>query len=163
MRIPDGSQFTVKAWLFPHLHRIARDRGQSVSDVVHQALVRLVIESDEPRLRSMLESAEDSEWHRTAPPTKPFTEAVISFVQTRESWTGTLSDLLERIPAPSPVPERWPADATRASRFLKEGAPELKRAGIDVTFGRSRDQSRSRVYTLTSRRQHGGDSSRTDR
>jgi hypothetical protein len=81
---------------------------------------------------------------------KPFTSAVADFVDEHTQWTGSISQLLDLIPAPEPRPRSWPVDATRASGQLKRDAPVLRSIGITVIeAGRSRDRHRRQLYTFT--------------
>lgn len=80
---------------------------------------------------------------------KPFTSAVADFVDQKGSWTGSISELLDLIPAPEVRPRSWPIDATRASGQLKRDAPVLRGIGITVEkAGRSKDRHRRQLYTF---------------
>ena len=86
---------------------------------------------------------------------KPFTSAVADFVDEKVTWTGSISQLLELIPAPEVRPRSWPIDATRASGQLKRDAPILRDIGITVEkAGRSRDRHRRQLYTFTAHALH---------
>ncbi|MFE0267256.1 ATP-binding protein [Nocardiopsis alba] len=81
---------------------------------------------------------------------KPFTSAVADFVDERGSWTGSVSQLLEKLPVPDPRPRSWPVDTTRAAGQLKRDAPVLRSIGITIDeAGRSRDRQRRQLYTFT--------------
>ena len=81
---------------------------------------------------------------------KPFTSAVADFVDEKGRWTGSISELLELIPAPETRPRSWPIDATRASGQLKRDAPVLRDIGITYDkAGRSHDRHRRQLYTFT--------------
>ncbi|XKK40250.1 ATP-binding protein [Nocardiopsis sp. ARC36] len=81
---------------------------------------------------------------------KPFTSAVADFVDQHGTWTGSISQLLDLIPAPEVRPRSWPVDATRASGQLKRDAPVLRSIGITVEeAGRSQDRHRRQLYEFT--------------
>ncbi|GAA2333583.1 ATP-binding protein [Streptomyces cuspidosporus] len=80
----------------------------------------------------------------------PFGSAVVTFVESMGTWTGTAGALLEYLPAPEVPHQKWPKDATRAGGRLKRLAPILRSVGI--TFDdtqRTPDRHRQRLYTLT--------------
>lgn len=147
-----GSAFTVKAWILPHLRRIANARGQTVTDVVHQALVRTIIESDEDRLRAMLEETEDPDAAResamTSASSDPFVSAVVAHVRRRGGWAGSLAELLGELPAHDGA-ANWPPDPTRAAHRLRQAGAQLAAASITMTIDRARDRSRRRIFTFT--------------
>jgi hypothetical protein len=74
----------------------------------------------------------------------------------RESWTGTAAELLieltarDRTEAGASKMQDWPKDPTRLSRRLRRLAATLRTAGVEVSFGKASDRSRTRVVELRS-------------
>ena len=79
-----------------------------------------------------------------------FASAVTRLMEGTEDWTGTATELLERI-SPEKPPKDWPKDPTRAGGRLKRIATALRAIGIEVTESRSSDRNRTRLYTITKR------------
>src|SRR5262249_41432398 len=79
----------------------------------------------------------------------PFGCAVVGFITTHGTWTGTAGQLLDLVPPPDGYHPKWPKDATRAGGQLKRIAPLLRSVGI--TFddtARTPDKARQRLYRL---------------
>jgi hypothetical protein len=58
-------------------------------------------------------------------------------------WEGTATELLKRLKSVVDPPDRdqhWPKDATRLAQRLTRVAPLLRKAGIEVTFWRKKQQ-----------------------
>lgn len=83
---------------------------------------------------------------------EPFAQAVVALVDRAGPLgvTLTASELLERVPAPSKLPKKWPKDSTRAGGQLKRLAPALRTIGIEVDDTQRQPKgNRSRLYKLT--------------
>jgi hypothetical protein len=81
----------------------------------------------------------------------PFGSAVVAFVETHGTWSGTAAQLLDLVPPPDGYHPKWPKDATRAGGQLKRLAPMLRSVGITFDDSqRSADRARQRLYTLAS-------------
>lgn len=65
-----------------------------------------------------------------------------------EGWSGTMSELWERLTPPPPLPRDWPKNARALSAVLRRLAPVLRDRGIDI---QSRKCDRTRIVTLNRR------------
>lgn len=65
-------------------------------------------------------------------------EAVLMFMQARDTWSGTASELMELI-TPQAIPKRWPATAHHLSGSLKRLAPALRARGVEVEHVRTHE------------------------
>ncbi|POH75372.1 ATP-binding protein [Arthrobacter glacialis] len=74
-----------------------------------------------------------------------FASAIRDLVEECGAWTGTTTELLEKI-SPSPRPQNWPKTPGAAGGSLKRNTIALKSVGITVTTHRT---STSRRYTLS--------------
>jgi len=81
-------------------------------------------------------------------------KAVGSLMLTRHHWEGTAAELLRQLTdhdgteaQVSKLPQ-WPRDPSIFARRLRRTAPVLRKAGIEVVFGKAPDRSRTRVVTL---------------
>jgi hypothetical protein len=87
--------------------------------------------------------------------------AIAAFMVDRNEWTGSATELMSTLKdldsaGALMMKERgavttqkdWPPDATRFSGRLRAAAATLRKAGIDVTFGTTRQHNRSRTVTL---------------
>lgn len=61
--------------------------------------------------------------------------AVRAFMADRRAWTGTATDLLAALAAPSPTPKSWPTTPHYLSARLRRATPALATVGIRVTIG----------------------------
>jgi hypothetical protein len=80
----------------------------------------------------------------------PFGCAVVEFIESVGTWTGTAAQLLDLLPPPDGHHPLWPKDATRASGRLKRLAPLLRSVGITYDdTQRSRNHHRQRLISLS--------------
>lgn len=83
----------------------------------------------------------------------PLGVIVRAFVEHGGGWSGTATDLLKLLADRAPEDVRrqkgWPTGARTLANALRRLAPNLRHAGIDVTFDRANDRARSRIITLT--------------
>ncbi len=63
-------------------------------------------------------------------------QAVLTFVRSHQSWSGTAADLLDNL-TPDRPPKGWPGAPHHLSRQLRRSAPALRQLGVDVDVGRS--------------------------
>jgi hypothetical protein len=81
--------------------------------------------------------------------------AVGALMLGRESWTSTAAELLieltdrDRTEAGVAKMKDWPKDATRLSRRLRQLTATLRKAGVEVLFGKASDR-RTRMVELRS-------------
>src|SRR5262249_36340839 len=65
----------------------------------------------------------------------------------RKPWSGTASELLEelgKVAGDQMKAKEWPKKANSLSNHLRRLAPNLRKAGIEVTFERSTSNNRTR-------------------
>jgi hypothetical protein len=81
-------------------------------------------------------------------------KAVGSLMITRHHWQGTAAELLRQLTdhdgteaQVSKLP-KWPRDPSIFARHLRRTAAVLRKAGIEVVFGKTPDRSRTRIVTL---------------
>ena len=80
--------------------------------------------------------------------------AVVALMLGRESWTGTMAELLieltahDRTESSVSKMKDWPKDPTRLSGRLRGLAAILRKAGVEVSFGKASDRSRTKVVEL---------------
>jgi hypothetical protein len=82
---------------------------------------------------------------------------ILQLLAGRGSWQGTAHDLLDDLEAQHTDDKtrkrrEWPTTPRKLSGDLRRLAPNLRRAGIDVTFGRDSDKRRRRTIQLEQRR-----------
>jgi hypothetical protein len=75
-------------------------------------------------------------------------QAVVEFMQNRDKWTGTATELLGLITPPPPTPKTWPTHANHLASDLGRSETILRTAGIAIKRTRSGSQ---RLITLTKR------------
>jgi hypothetical protein len=73
--------------------------------------------------------------------------AIVRLVEAVGSWTGTASDLLQRITS-TPAPYGWPRSAQGMGGRLKRLRPALRLVGIDIDPDRAPTRERTRTYTI---------------
>ncbi len=80
-------------------------------------------------------------------------EALLSFMDTRTSWTGTATALLSELAELSGEDTRrdreWPKNARALSGRLNRLAPALRESGIEIEHDKSKDKKRARLLTLS--------------
>lgn len=66
----------------------------------------------------------------------PFASGIRTFLEHRDQWTGTATDLLAIIDGDhtGPKPKWWPADGAACSRRLKRVAPALRAEGVGIDW-----------------------------
>jgi len=67
----------------------------------------------------------------------PVASAIMLFMNTVITWTGTAGELLERlVPLAGDAAKQkgWPPDTTRLSNALRRLAPNLRAAGLEIIF-----------------------------
>jgi hypothetical protein len=80
--------------------------------------------------------------------------AVSALMIERDCWTGTAAQLLieltncDRTEAGVSGQKDWPKDPTRMSQRLRRQTATLRKAGIEVSFGKAPDRSRTRMVEL---------------
>lgn len=75
----------------------------------------------------------------------PVALALFEFVQSKGSWSGTASDLLELI-APDPRPRGWPRSPRALSGRLRRASPALRQMGVEVEP--PPESARPRVWSM---------------
>jgi len=84
----------------------------------------------------------------------PVAKAIIVFMVKRNEWSGTTTELMvelqnrDRTEQQVSKQKDWPKDATRFSRQVRVVAASLRKAGIEVTFGKAPDRMKTRIITL---------------
>jgi hypothetical protein len=78
----------------------------------------------------------------------PVAAAVIGFMSTRTEWTGTATELLDRLATFRPEGSAWPKNARGLSGTLTRLAPALRGQRIDVTKTKTGD---ARAITIRAR------------
>lgn len=77
----------------------------------------------------------------------PVAQAVVALVNTEGSWSGSASDLLQKITnLDARLPKDWPTQPNALSGRLKRAATALRSVGLVVEQGDGRDR---RTWTLT--------------
>jgi hypothetical protein len=85
----------------------------------------------------------------------PVASAVRLLLDCRDYWEGQASDLdiiLRAISGNLGDAKNWPADPRILANKLRQLAPALMKAGIDVRFSRARDHDRKRLITIAASR-----------
>lgn len=77
----------------------------------------------------------------------PFAVAVRDLVRVSGGWSGTASELLEKVTPERPV-KGWPRSPRAISGAIKRITPALRQVGITVEHGKSSDRARTRILTL---------------
>jgi hypothetical protein len=79
--------------------------------------------------------------------------AVMHYMAERNYWEGTSSDLLAALEEATGEKDQrrqdWPKTARKLSGELRRVAPNLRRAGLDVQFGRGTGKDRKRLIHLS--------------
>ena len=82
----------------------------------------------------------------------PVAGAVRAFLQGRQEWGGTATDLLAELDAVVGVKQSsaktWPASARALSGRLRRAASFLRNVGIDVTYDREGGRKRARIIRI---------------
>jgi hypothetical protein len=84
----------------------------------------------------------------------PVAKAIIAFMVKRNEWSGTTTELMvelqnrDRTEQQVSKQKDWPKDATRFSRQVRVVAASLRKAGIEVTFGKAPDRMKTRIISL---------------
>jgi hypothetical protein len=81
----------------------------------------------------------------------PVAVAVVDFMNRKESFVGTATEMfseLERHAPPVQRDRRWPKDPTRLSSHLRRLPPLLRPRGIEIEFSRSADATRKRQIEI---------------
>jgi hypothetical protein len=85
----------------------------------------------------------------------PLGNAIVSFAEREDSWSGTFKDLLSFLPRPpgSWKADEWPTSPRGLSAQVRRLAPALHSAGVDVqlpsAFSRGKTRKRERLLTIT--------------
>ena len=86
--------------------------------------------------------------------------ALTKFMDGREEWAGTATELLEALTASASGSgskgKGWPTGPQALSNALRRVVPNLREAGLDVDFGRESGRKRSRVITIRWARDEAG-------
>jgi hypothetical protein len=82
----------------------------------------------------------------------PIAFSVVELMESRQSWTGTMAELLVALKRPEAA-EGWPKSTQALTARLKRSAPALKTVGITIAQTRAADYMRTRSITLTAKRQ----------
>lgn len=84
----------------------------------------------------------------------PVAAAVFKLTATLNEWSGTATDLLEKLDQLVSETIRqqvsWPKKPRTLSNILRRLTPTLREAGITISFDRDKGKSRHRIITLTS-------------
>jgi hypothetical protein len=78
----------------------------------------------------------------------PFALALREFMNQREEWTGTSSELLKEVSPSDSKPEGWPRDVRSAGKRLRVLQATLADVGIHVSMTRE-DEQRTRTVKLS--------------
>jgi hypothetical protein len=85
----------------------------------------------------------------------PVTGAVLRFLETTPSWTGTAGDLLgalgQIVGEKTTESKRWPHSPRALSGAIRRLGPALRSTGIEVEFGRDGSKANRRLITITQR------------
>lgn len=76
-------------------------------------------------------------------------ERVISMLERRGNWEGTMTDLLDVISSRRSQPNIWPGSASSLRRIFDQVVPSIRRAGFRVSFTRTSDRARQRMVSFT--------------
>jgi hypothetical protein len=94
-----------------------------------------------------------SELDEIALESQPISQAVLSLMDKQKTWTGTASALLTKLGREVEDDTRrersWPKGASQCSKQLKRLAPNFRRTGVEVSWGRG---GRKGTRTITLRR-----------
>jgi hypothetical protein len=87
--------------------------------------------------------------------------AVRAMMENRVVWTGTASDLLDTLAVGERVSKSksWPGAPNVLSGKLRRDATFLRKVGIDVVFDKDTKRARTRVITITKKRNAGSSES----
>ena len=72
----------------------------------------------------------------------------VSAIEKLGSFTGTSSELLERV-SPDKPPRDWPRNARAVTQLLRRQAPEMRKAGWVANDDRGRNKSHATVWEIT--------------
>jgi hypothetical protein len=81
--------------------------------------------------------------------------AVGSFMVDRDHWQGTATELLHAVTGADRTEGQvtrwtdWPRDVARFGRRLRIVAASLRKAGVEVVFGKAPDRRQTRIITLS--------------
>ena len=76
--------------------------------------------------------------------------AVAGFMQSRQTWLGTATELLSSVSKPEST-QAWPKSPHALTIRLKRLAPALRTMGINVDYQRDSDRMRTRRIHLTAK------------
>ena len=74
-------------------------------------------------------------------------QAVEKFMDKKNNWDGTASELLAAI-TPEKPPKDWPTTGRGMAGSIKRLTPALRAIGFDVDYNRDSSSSRARIYTI---------------
>ena len=80
-------------------------------------------------------------------------EELLSFMDSRTSWTGTATDLLSElaklVEEDARLDKEWPKNARALCWRLRRLAPALRKGGIEIEHDKTKDKIRTRLLTLS--------------
>jgi hypothetical protein len=88
----------------------------------------------------------------------PIGRPVLALMEERDVWSGSATELLAELTGlAGETAQRvtgWPKQANVLSTTLKRIAPNLRRLGVDVEFGRKGNRGRARIIMITTAAQN---------